>query len=113
MYRKTERRPRGRYLNDPFVNAIDRDSEDHHLLESLINTVAQAILKERASLRSDCPRAATVSETALVLQTFLEEETVRPAWARAAFLQALPLLDLGKIIKEIWPELKKAKRKAS
>ena len=110
MYRRTERRQAGRVLKDPVVNTIDRDSQDHHLLDELIDAVAQAILSERESLRSDCPVAATASETARVLQKYLEEECVRPAWACTAFLQVLPLLDLVKLAKEIWPELKATRR---
>jgi hypothetical protein len=97
MYRKSERRQKGRYLHDPFVNAVDRDSQDHLLLEEMIDAVAQAILAQGESLCFDCPRAATIKDTVPLLEKFLQEEIVRPAWAEAAFCQVLPLLDLAKI----------------
>jgi hypothetical protein len=99
-------------INDPVVTAIDRASEAKSRLAALISRVEEAIVRDKEQIRAACPHDGGVNAMSRALLHHLQQEQSRAQpWASVALGEALSLIDLKKLTRSIWPELREARRK--
>jgi hypothetical protein len=99
----------GKLLVDSVVNAFDRASQAQYRLQELIERVEEAILQDKETIRAACPLEGGENAMARALLHYLqlEQRAVSPGWAGVALEQAIAVIDVKRLARTIWPELKR------
>ncbi|HZU01170.1 MAG TPA: hypothetical protein VFA10_15990 [Ktedonobacteraceae bacterium] len=99
-------------ITDPVVRAIDRASQAEYRLRALIDRVEEAIEQDRDRIRLACPLEGGLSKMSNVLLRYLQQEQTKVAqWASIAQGCVLDLINVKKLARSIWPELKQSKNR--
>ena len=108
MKRKNVKKQRN-VITDPVVRAIDRASQAEYRLGALLARVEEAIMQARDQIRQACPLEGGLYKMSKVLLRYLQQEqTDAPEWASIALGEVLDLINVNKLTRSIWPELKRS-----
>ena len=96
-------------VTDPVVKAIDRASQAEYRLEAFIACVEEAIKQDRDRIRQSCPLEGGLYKMSKVLLRYLQQEQTKvPGWASIALGEVLDLINVSRLARSIWPELKQS-----
>ncbi len=96
-------------VTDPVVKAIDRASQAEYQLEALLARVEEAIKQDRDRIRLACPLEGGLSKMSKLLHRYLQQEQAEaPEWASIALGEVLGLINVNRLARSIWPELKQS-----
>lgn len=99
-------------ITDPVVRAIDRASQAQYRLGELIAHVEEAIKEDRDRIRLACPMEGGLYRMAKALRQYLQQEQTNvPEWASIALGEVLDLINVEKLTRSIWPELRRSNKK--
>ncbi len=96
-------------ITDPVVRAIDRASQAEYRLGAFIDRVEEAIEQDRDRIRLACPLEGGLSEMSKILLRYLQQEQTNvPEWASIALGEVLGMINVNRLARSIWPELKQS-----
>lgn len=95
---------------DPVGGAIDRDANAAYRLRALIDRVEEAIMQDSEKIRQSCLLEGGLSKMSKKVLRHLQQEQVSAAWATIALSAVLAQINLQKLARKIWPELKQSRR---
>lgn len=98
-------------VTDPVVKAIDRASEAEYRMVAFIAHVEEAIKQDRDWIRLACPLEGGLSKMSTILLRYLQREQTETAkWASIALGEVLDLINVKRLARSIWPELKRSSK---
>jgi len=99
------------FITDPVVKAIDRASHAQYRLEALVAHVEEVIKQDREQIRASCPFEGNVGVMSKVLLHYLQrEQTKVQGWANMTLGEELDAINVRKLAKFIWPELRRSSK---
>ncbi|HEU5382782.1 MAG TPA: hypothetical protein VFV38_45830 [Ktedonobacteraceae bacterium] len=97
-------------ITDPVVRAFDRDANAAYRLRALIDRVEEAIMQDSEQIRQSCPLEGGLAKMSKRLLRHLQQEQTSAAWATIALSAVLAQINLQKLARNIWPELKQSRK---